>query len=203
MHIYLITNLINGKQYVGAEKGNDPGYFGSGRLIIEAIERFDKENFKKKTLVDDKYIDSWDECLKLEKACILSLNTLVPNGYNITLWNWPVPVGMLRKGGRITGKKSKELGVGIYAPENLGKGGKISGKRNKELKRGIFAPGMQSKGGKIVSKKNVEGKRGLFDPIYNERRSEWRSKGNKMRAYTLFEIDGLIHQMTLGTLFKT
>ena len=35
MVIYKITNLINGKIYVGQDMSNNPNYFGSGTMIIK------------------------------------------------------------------------------------------------------------------------------------------------------------------------
>lgn len=172
MNVYLVTNLIDDKQYTGAEKRYKPDYFGSGKLIIEAIEKYGKENFKKEIIIDNKYIDSWEECREFEAACKLLFNTLIPNGYNKTWWEYPIPIEILIRNGKIAGKKTKELGVGIHAPGMQSKGGKrthelhpeeqkewgrkvgkITGKENKELKRGYFAPGMQSKGGKMRMEK--------------------------------------------------
>lgn len=53
-YVYQITNLINGKIYVGKHKSEkhpfDNGYYGSGKQITAAIEKYGKENFKKKVL---------------------------------------------------------------------------------------------------------------------------------------------------------
>lgn len=98
MVVYLITNLINNRQYVGAEKRYNSGYFGSGRLIKEAIEKFGRENFKKKIIIGN--IDSWEECLELESVCILSLNTLQPCGYNRKIHQWPPPIEAASRGGK-------------------------------------------------------------------------------------------------------
>ena len=191
MNIYLITNLINGKQYIGVEKKYKPEYFGSGKLVKEAIKKFDKENFKKEILIEDKYIDNWEECLRLESACILSFNTLRPNGYNQKVRQWPPSIEARKRGGKIGGRKIKRLKIGMFAPGMASKGGKIggskagkiggkiggriSGKKQAKLGIGMFAPGMQSKSGKI---------------------------GGKMHANVWFEIDGLIQQMTLGKILK-
>jgi len=47
MHIYKITNKINGKWYIGKHNGTDPNYFGSGKLLKQAVEKYGKENFER------------------------------------------------------------------------------------------------------------------------------------------------------------
>lgn len=50
-YIYLTTNKINGKQYIGQHYGkpNDK-YFGSGKAVLDAIVKYGKENFFKEIL---------------------------------------------------------------------------------------------------------------------------------------------------------
>lgn len=50
--VYRITNLVNGKIYVGKHSTKDPydEYFGSGKLINEAIKKYGIENFIKEIL---------------------------------------------------------------------------------------------------------------------------------------------------------
>ena len=53
MYIYLTTNLLNGKIYIGLSKFDseeNPDYLGSGCLILKAIQRYGSENFKKEIL---------------------------------------------------------------------------------------------------------------------------------------------------------
>lgn len=53
-YVYKITNLINGKIYVGKHKSaNHPlinEYYGSGKQITAAIKKYGKESFKKEVL---------------------------------------------------------------------------------------------------------------------------------------------------------
>jgi len=50
MIIYKTTNIINGKIYIGKYKGKNRFYFGSGKLIRQAIQKYGKENFIRETL---------------------------------------------------------------------------------------------------------------------------------------------------------
>jgi hypothetical protein len=50
MVIYKITNLINGRQYIGRDSKNNPNYYGSGPAIKNAIKKYGRENFKKEII---------------------------------------------------------------------------------------------------------------------------------------------------------
>jgi group I intron endonuclease len=57
--IYKTTNTCNGKIYIGKDKHNNPSYFGSGLLLLQAIKKYGKENFQKEILeeCEDSVVD--------------------------------------------------------------------------------------------------------------------------------------------------
>lgn len=52
--IYLTTNLVNGKKYIGqhiiSNTKRDETYLGSGTYLIKAIKKYGKENFKREII---------------------------------------------------------------------------------------------------------------------------------------------------------
>jgi hypothetical protein len=50
MIVYLTTNLVNNKKYIGIDTKNNLEYFGSGLYIKKAIKKYGKENFRKEVL---------------------------------------------------------------------------------------------------------------------------------------------------------
>lgn len=48
-YVYLTTNLVNNKKYIGQHYGEvTDSYIGSGSILKKAIEKYGKNNFKKK-----------------------------------------------------------------------------------------------------------------------------------------------------------
>ena len=87
MYIYKTTNLINNKIYIGlstksVEESTD--YYGSGRLINEAIQKYGKDNFVKDILEDG--IDDMNILKEREIYWIETLGSHASlNNYNLTL----------------------------------------------------------------------------------------------------------------------
>lgn len=52
--IYKVTNLINGKIYIGRDLRNNPKYLGGGIAIKSAHKKYGRENFVKEIL---EYVD--------------------------------------------------------------------------------------------------------------------------------------------------
>jgi len=82
--VYQTTNLTNGMIYVGVHKTKDPydDYLGSGKQILDAIERDGIHNFRKDILY---YCDSNDEMYFKESEIVNENFILREDTYNIRL----------------------------------------------------------------------------------------------------------------------
>jgi len=51
-YVYLITNTINGKKYIGSSRKSqiDENYYGSGKAIKDALKKYGKNNFTRNIL---------------------------------------------------------------------------------------------------------------------------------------------------------
>ncbi len=76
--VYMTTNLITNKKYIGVDTKNDPTYFGSGRLLKKAITKYGIDNFKKETL---KEFENPDEAFMYERQLITSLDAQASKEY--------------------------------------------------------------------------------------------------------------------------
>ena len=89
LHLYCITNKINGKKYVGITKQGADRRFrqhisDSKRyktVLHNAIRKHGPDSFSLEILCKAR---SYDELMRMEKETIESLNTMHPNGYNMT-----------------------------------------------------------------------------------------------------------------------
>ena len=111
MIIYKTTNLINNKIYVGQDSNNNPNYFGSGKKLKRAINKYGKENFTKEIL---EFCATKDELNKKEIYWIENLDsTNRISGYNISIGG--------EEGDRDSGYKIVKQGVYNYWVEKYGK----------------------------------------------------------------------------------
>ena len=81
-YVYLTTNLINNKKYIGQHYGElADNYIGSGSLLKKAIEKYGKDNFKKEIL---EICNSYDTMNEAERKWINFYNAVHDdNFYNI------------------------------------------------------------------------------------------------------------------------
>jgi group I intron endonuclease len=78
-HIYCVTNLVNGKQYVGQTVDNRK--VGHGLAITKAYKKYGKELFEYEKICTG--ITNRNALNYLERFWIATHNTVAPNGYNI------------------------------------------------------------------------------------------------------------------------
>lgn len=103
--IYKITNLINGKFYIGVHKtiNWDDGYMGSGFYIQRAIKKYGVENFKKEVLCS---CNSEKEMYNLEKLIVNEKLVRSKKCYNLKMGGrggWPL------KGSKLSLKVGKKI----------------------------------------------------------------------------------------------
>ena len=67
--LYKITNLVNGKMYIGQHRTSnlDDGYMGSSALVKRAIQKYGLENFRKEYLM---FCEDLDELNYYERAFV-------------------------------------------------------------------------------------------------------------------------------------
>jgi hypothetical protein len=67
--VYKTTNLLNGKIYIGVHVSEEEydSYLGSGKLLLAAIRKYGRENFKRETL---KICESQEEMFHLESTIV-------------------------------------------------------------------------------------------------------------------------------------
>lgn len=82
-YIYLTTNLINGKKYIGQHYGElKDKYLGSGVAFTRALNKYGKENFKKEILE----ITTKEQINEREQYYIALHNAFLDeNYYNLTI----------------------------------------------------------------------------------------------------------------------
>ena len=81
-HVYLVTNSVNGKQYVG-QTINSSNKLGHGRVLLKAYKLHGKDNFSYEPICSG--INNRATLNYIERFWINVMGTLVPNGYNIEL----------------------------------------------------------------------------------------------------------------------
>jgi len=84
-YVYLTTNLVNGKRYVGVHHGEqiDEKYIGSGIILLKSLKKYGRENFINGIIEFGQSIVSLS---KRERFWIKEFGTLTSqNGYNVSI----------------------------------------------------------------------------------------------------------------------
>jgi hypothetical protein len=102
--LYKTTNLVSKKFYIGIHKqknGIDPsnfdGYFGSGKILLQAIKKYGKKNFARETLF---VFNTIEEAKEQEFKIVNKLFLMDENTYNLTIGGGVPPCDPLRWKGR-------------------------------------------------------------------------------------------------------
>ncbi len=165
-YIYITTNIINEKQYIGDRScnclpENDKSYIGSGRPAFNnAVKKYGKKNFKKEIL---EILESRKETHKAEEKYIKLYKTHISeDGYNIS---WA--------GGH--GRINDTLSVAIKEKISKSlKGRKFSKERRKNISDGL----------KNISEKLSENRKGLKLSEETKRKISLKQKGKKLSNET-------------------
>ena len=152
--VYVTTNLINGKKYLGKRVHDNPEYLGSGIALKLAIQKYGKQNFTKKIIA---YFKTIQEASLEEKR--LSLLWDVVNSkewYNLI----PGGTGGSRRGRKISETTRKKISMAKKGCSawNRGLGGTEIVKHKEETKRKISLANKGQKnpsGGNHPSSKKV------------------------------------------------
>jgi len=114
--VYITTNHVNGKQYVGSHSTNNlnDSYLGSGVLLKKSIKKYGSNNFSREII---KICESREEAIILEEEYINRFETLNPKGYNLSPYgNAAFPGEKNPMYGKSPWNKGK---TGIYSEETL------------------------------------------------------------------------------------
>jgi group I intron endonuclease len=167
-YIYLITNKINKKQYVGQtlcadietrwkqhKKANKASL---GRYLLAAYKKYGIENFNFKIIC----ICFDEDCNRFEEEYIKSINTLSPNGYNL----------------KAGGKNSK------HHPDTLKKmseslKGRAGNVMTPELRKKLSECHKGEKNGNFGKPMSEEQKNKIRQTILNKNNKEESNKNNK------------------------
>lgn len=136
--IYIFTNLINGKVYIGETKNIKERLrehrSSKKQVISRAIQKYGIGNF-------DVYVEYFPDFtrenrLDLEEQLIIKFDCLVPKGYNVT------PRGMDVSGG--TGYKHTEKAKQEISVRNKGNKSRTGQKNSEETKKKISQSAMRN-----------------------------------------------------------
>lgn len=180
-YIYITTNLVNGKKYVGQHYGElDDSYIGSGNTFKKAIAKYGRENFKKEIL---EICSSYDDMNEAEKRWIQKLNAVRSKEYyNIATggYNSNPCAGMSPEAEQARRKKLSEAAKGeknhFYGQRHFGADHPFYGKHHTEESKKKMSEA--KKGGKAPTARKVA--------IYNPENGAFIREFETQRDFKVF-----------------
>ena len=170
--IYRITNLINGKTYIGQHKYKklDDDYMGSGKLIKRAIKKHGIENFKKEILYSRiQYRETADD---MERFAIAKERAIGKAEYNLANGG---------QGGNLGDAINKKISEAL---KNKNKGKKLSEETKQKISEKMKG-NTNSKGKKLSeetrkkiseAEKGKPGMKGEKNPMWGRHHTEETKK---------------------------
>ena len=137
--IYRITNLTNGRYYIGrhATTNIDDNYMGSGKAIKNAIAKYGPENFKKEIIAET---DTAESLWELEKEIVNDLVVQDPKSYNMAYGGRAYLDGLKKHNPeaffehqRAAGKKGGKASISKRDSSWHAKGGSVSSRKRAAL----------------------------------------------------------------------
>lgn len=203
--VYLRTNLVNGKQYVGQtgdietreKQFNRIRQRYANKILTKDRQKYGLENFKIDILAET---DNQEEAWSLEQKYIIELNTKYPNGYNMS------DGGFSSKGTKHSEdskNKMKEAAEKYWScHESANKGIKLSEERvtkQAEIVRKYFAEHPEArKRLSDIAKQNIGEKNPFFGKQHKEetkkhwseiRKGKHFSKETEFPSKTVYKYD--------------
>ncbi|PCJ96790.1 MAG: hypothetical protein COA52_00865 [Hyphomicrobiales bacterium] len=224
--VYKVTNLVNGKIYIGKRSTNDlnDGYLGSGLLIKKAILKYGKENFKREII---SFHDTSENALKEEEKIVDEEFIRHKRNYNLCVGGkgtWPPSALIFTKERRE--KISKSLSGRIVTEDTRNKLSKnISGENNpyhksKNRKNPMQGKKHSLKTKEIMSKKSkkrlsnkenhpmfnkchsIETKKKIADKNRGLKHSENSKNKRRMNFLKKFGVENISYVMGKQVLYK-
>ena len=133
-YIYLTTNLVNQRKYIGQHKSSkfNKKYLGSGLIIKQAVELYGKENFKVELL---EWCDSKESLDEAEIRIIKERNAVYSEEY------YNIAYGGGARHGPLTEEQRKNLSE--HAKQRTGEKNPFFGKRHTEETRQKITHGLE------------------------------------------------------------
>jgi len=201
--IYKITNLTNGRYYIGrhSTKNVNDSYMGSGKGIINAINKYGIENFQKEIIAE---ASDASELWELEKQIVNDDVVKDPLSYNMTYGGKHYLDGLKKydpekfikhqsDAGKIGGYKVHENRTPEEVREWHSKGGKASAAKQKVLGTHPFYTGEAA----VAGGKAIKGMLELWNPeaiATNKNQKEYKSGDCKKARIESAEYNELLKQ---------
>jgi group I intron endonuclease len=184
-HVYLVTNSVNGKQYVG-QTINSSNKLGHGRVLLKAYKLHGKDNFSYEPICSG--INNRATLNFIERFWINVMGTLVPNGYNIELGGsegstW-TEERRRKHGLALKGHRGWRKGLNLPSP-NKGKVYPEEGKRKlSEALKGRVSPNWGKKASEETKAKMTASQKAHWEKVGSPNKGRKHSEETKakMRA---------------------